>query len=395
VHNSQPWCWTYDGHRLNLYADWGRQLHHGDPDRRDLEISCGAALHHAVVAAAGKGYRANVQRMLDPNDATHLATITFRETERRPSAETLTRAIYWCRTDRRTPSSVPVPKRLVKELVDLGEERGAFVIPIHERDDRALVTDLRELAEVLQHDDEEYLAELDDWTHSRKDEGVPDPSVLAPSVQARSRPGADSRFSAGVLRDQPTTEDPSPTWIVVATSSDDSLSPWAGCPDARSTHAGRCSCRGDRRAPRFEGLPPPLRARHGHGPGADRRPEVLRGRIHRAPAATGRTRGALRRLGAPTRVAAGGADHGHRMDRVRRHPRPRSGPRAARRRPSPEASSPGRPPPVRWARRHGTGVFRSPRLSPAPSWQVPRLLSSSSWSRRWRNRTWPWAFCRR
>jgi hypothetical protein len=224
VHNSQPWRWTYDGESLGLFADWDRQLKYGDPDGRDLEISSGAALHHAVIAAAGEGFRVKVQRLPDPNDSKHLASMTFREVDPSPSAAVAHKAIYHRHTDRRTPSSTPVPKKVMKDLVRSGAEHGAFVVPLRTSQDETLIRDLRQLAVLLQHDDDLYLEELSHWTHSRGNDGVPDGSVLAQDVE-RSRFSSTTRFPAGALRDQPPTDaDPVGSWILVATSSDDTLS---------------------------------------------------------------------------------------------------------------------------------------------------------------------------
>ena len=52
IHNSQPWRWKVGDESLRLYADPGRHLPNTDPDSRDLLLSCGASLHHAVVALA-------------------------------------------------------------------------------------------------------------------------------------------------------------------------------------------------------------------------------------------------------------------------------------------------------------------------------------------------------
>src|SRR5436305_2280585 len=57
VHNTQPWRWRTRSAALELWADRGRQLRVSDPDGRMLTLSCGAALHHAVVALAVQGLR--------------------------------------------------------------------------------------------------------------------------------------------------------------------------------------------------------------------------------------------------------------------------------------------------------------------------------------------------
>ena len=63
---------------MQLHADWTRHLVATDPDRRDLVLSCGAALHHLLVALAARGLEAAVDRLPDPDDTGHLATVTLR-----------------------------------------------------------------------------------------------------------------------------------------------------------------------------------------------------------------------------------------------------------------------------------------------------------------------------
>ena len=77
VHNTQPWLWAVADDRLTLFADRARQLVHADPDGRDLIISCGAALQHLQVAAAGHGWRTEARRMPNPDNDSQLADISF------------------------------------------------------------------------------------------------------------------------------------------------------------------------------------------------------------------------------------------------------------------------------------------------------------------------------
>src|SRR5262245_54922876 len=53
--NSQPWRWRIDADLAQLRADHGRQLTTLDPQGRLLTLSCGVALHHAVVALSAAG----------------------------------------------------------------------------------------------------------------------------------------------------------------------------------------------------------------------------------------------------------------------------------------------------------------------------------------------------
>ena len=66
VHNSQPWRWRVGPHGVDLYTDATRRLPRTDPDGRDQVMSCGAALHHLLVALADAGQGARVRRIPDP-----------------------------------------------------------------------------------------------------------------------------------------------------------------------------------------------------------------------------------------------------------------------------------------------------------------------------------------
>ena len=109
VNNSQPWRWRVGPNSLHLYADAGHHLPRADPDRRDLLLSCGSALHHCTVGLAAMGWLATIDRLPDPADPDHLAAI---EMVRQPPGELdvmLAAAISRRRTDRRNYSSWPVP----------------------------------------------------------------------------------------------------------------------------------------------------------------------------------------------------------------------------------------------------------------------------------------------
>jgi hypothetical protein len=100
VLNTQPWRWRVAGDVLELHAARERQLHATDPEGRLLTMSCGAALHHALVALAAEGWAAQVKRCAGPDLLTritlgsraevtaeamrHFQTLRLRHTDRRP-----------------------------------------------------------------------------------------------------------------------------------------------------------------------------------------------------------------------------------------------------------------------------------------------------------------------
>jgi len=59
-HNTQPWQFTVDGRRIDVFADSSRRLRIADPDRRELFVSLGCALENLLVAAAFFGFEARV-----------------------------------------------------------------------------------------------------------------------------------------------------------------------------------------------------------------------------------------------------------------------------------------------------------------------------------------------
>lgn len=73
--DSQPWLWRVGTGSLHLYADADWCGSHGEAEDRDILLSCGAALHHCLVALAAFGWRARVQRLPDANEPEHLADL--------------------------------------------------------------------------------------------------------------------------------------------------------------------------------------------------------------------------------------------------------------------------------------------------------------------------------
>jgi hypothetical protein len=223
VHNTQPWTWVVQDQTLRLYADTKRQLMYADSKRRDLVISCGAALHQLDVAARASGWQCEIRRMPEQHDPTYLAEIRF--AAHRPTDVELrrARAITQRRTDRRQVSSWPVPAGRLEELSAIAPEYGvlARVVEICELDVVHRV--LRDATE-LQNRNERYLDELFAWTHARAHEGVPAASLLTRAA-AQGSPGSFSRFPAGELQDEYVEEAmPGTEWLVVATASDDIMS---------------------------------------------------------------------------------------------------------------------------------------------------------------------------
>jgi nitroreductase len=161
IHNSQPWRWRVGEQSLDLYADPTLHLPNTDPDRRDLMLSCGAALHHAVVALAALGWQARVHRFPTRGKRDHLAAI---DVSRHPVDEldvTLAAAIPRRRTDRRLFSPWVVP---AADITLIGQRAASAGVMLRQ------VTSLPKLQRIVaravfEHAmDHDYLAELTTWS---------------------------------------------------------------------------------------------------------------------------------------------------------------------------------------------------------------------------------------
>ncbi len=191
VHNSQPWRWRVHGDRLDLFADRERLLAVADPDGRSLVISCGAALHHAAVAARALGWPAEVTRMPDPRDPDHLASLHLCRGPQPPRAVADLEALQERRTDRRRFTSWPIPPERLARLASSVVIDQARVVPVTAAPDRVRVELLVSRATTIEKADRRFAAEQRSWLDRSAVDGIP--SELLPEPDART-PTRVSRF---------------------------------------------------------------------------------------------------------------------------------------------------------------------------------------------------------
>jgi nitroreductase len=229
VHNTQPWRWRIANDAIELHADWNRHLVATDPGRRDLMLSCGAALHHLLVALAAQDIPVHVERLPDPEDSGHLATATVRPGASPAADASLFRSIAWRRTDRRRMSRRPVPAAHLGELAEHAERAGCRLLPVRGNEMRDRLTSALAAGAHRQEYSPGYATELELWTrrYSAARDGIPATSIpAAPPGRASATPLR--RFPHGQLR-QPRRlpgegpEDDAAELLVVATSGDDVL----------------------------------------------------------------------------------------------------------------------------------------------------------------------------
>jgi nitroreductase len=183
IFNTQPWRWRLVNDELHLQADRSRRLHVTDPDQRQLTISCGAALHHAIVALAAAGYDVEVSRRQDPGDGDLLAVVRVAGT-RAPSENDLRlhQAIPRRRTDRRAYTAENVESHTISNLVAAAENQGAH-LHIASDDQVKVLREAAIRAEQVHLADISYKKELAWWTHRPPPtrDGVPPLTAVMPT----------------------------------------------------------------------------------------------------------------------------------------------------------------------------------------------------------------------
>lgn len=164
VHNTQPWGWRIGDDLIELYADRSRQLVVADPSGRNLMLSCGAALHHARVAAASLAYDAVVTRHPDPERPDLLARLDLTRTQREPGISGELHVLLARRTDRRRFTSWPVLEEHLQALTHGLGHRGVQAVPLTSVADRVRVGVLVDRAGSVQEHDGRYAAEERRWS---------------------------------------------------------------------------------------------------------------------------------------------------------------------------------------------------------------------------------------
>jgi nitroreductase len=239
VHNTQPWLWRIRPGVVELHADWTRHLVATDPDRRDLILSCGAALHHLQVALAARGLAAQVERLPNPEDPGHLATITIRPGTGDAAEAALFPSIDRRRTERRRMSHRPVPASHLRTLAEQASRAHAVLLPVTSPAMRQrLAAALTEAARTQAHTPG-YGAELQLWTrrHAGGRDGIP-ASNLPPHPVGLLSSSPLRHFPPGQLH-QPThlpgqgPADDAAELLVIATPGDEQ-SDWLRAGEATS-----------------------------------------------------------------------------------------------------------------------------------------------------------------
>ncbi len=187
LHNSQPWRWIVERASLQLWADSCRLMPATDHAGRELTLSCGAVLDHLRVAMAAAGWECTTERLPDPCQPYHLATLRFQSMEavseqyRRRAA-----AIGRRRTDR-LPFGAPAGWPALHSALCRAVQPFDVLLDVVPDDDRPRLAEESALVESLRRNDTSYLSELRWWTSPfESDENhVPETALVSSSEAAR------------------------------------------------------------------------------------------------------------------------------------------------------------------------------------------------------------------
>lgn len=227
VHNTQPWRWRITADGVQLHADPFRCLDATDPDGRDLVISCGAALHHLQVALAATGSAVLVERLPDPENRHHLATVTLCSGPADHAAASMSPFIERRQTDRRRMGHTALTAAQTRALADAAARAGAALVPVATPAARQRLAAVLAEASHRQPFVPGYAAELRMWTgrYGGSRDGVPRENV-APSPVGLEEPSPLRAFPHGLLAQPrephgPRPPDDAASLFVVTTPGDD------------------------------------------------------------------------------------------------------------------------------------------------------------------------------
>lgn len=226
VHNTQPWGWRVEGRTVHLYADPSRQVPATDPLGRDLVISCGAALHHLLVALAAAGWSGRVRRFPDPQRPDHLATVEITPHATTNAEADLATAIPLRRTDRRRFTSWPVPGELIGGMIGLAEGEGLTLQAVTEPRSRWRLYQAITAAAEMQEADPAYAAEIGRWSgrHAAAANGVPAANTPTPDPVPGRMP--IRAFAGPALTEPPTGGEPENAALLLLSSFTDTPTSW-------------------------------------------------------------------------------------------------------------------------------------------------------------------------
>ena len=186
-------------------------------------ISCGAALHHLLVALAAAGQGAEVRRVPDPARPDHLATVEPAALVDLDLDPGLAAVIDRRCTDRRPFRPWPVPPELTGELAEIADRQGVGLTMITDPRARRRLFRAIETAAAAQDADPAYGAEIAAWSGRAEDAEDGVPADRAPEPESAPGQMPMRAFAGGAAPRRPSGEPESAALLLLATPADTPL----------------------------------------------------------------------------------------------------------------------------------------------------------------------------
>lgn len=148
-HNTQPWRFVLDGAALEVWGDPARMLPETDPHRRELVISCGAAVHLACVAMRAIGVRPWVHLLPEGRGGPLARLVELGDWDTSDEDRALLTAVERRRTDRGPLDEAPLPAALAFSLQGAAAAEGVTLRLVRSPGERLTLANLVEKADRL------------------------------------------------------------------------------------------------------------------------------------------------------------------------------------------------------------------------------------------------------
>lgn len=174
AHNTQPWLFSVQDNRIDVYADQSRRLQVSDPTDRQLYVSLGCTITNARVAAAHQGHRLDVQYFPEGEGLEAVAArLTLIPDGSVSPASDLFQAISTRRSDRALYDSQPLTEEEKSKIPALSRSGTAVVSEQQQLNALAAVIGQGSFETLSRKD---FREELSHWVRSnwtRKPDGMP------------------------------------------------------------------------------------------------------------------------------------------------------------------------------------------------------------------------------
>lgn len=137
-HNTQPWRFAVTPTRIDLFADFDRNLGAMDGLRREMYLGLGCALENLALALAANGMRPTIALLPAGPDDAHIARVDFTAdpTATTPAIERLYRAIPDRHTNRNAYAEGDAPAGLLEALAALIDDARVTLTMLDQPADR-------------------------------------------------------------------------------------------------------------------------------------------------------------------------------------------------------------------------------------------------------------------